>query len=285
MRQSPSDLDSASQTYAYTQKRDKEFETMFTPDHADRLGKAVNGSHYTNPEITAAIGLSELVIDAQAVNQHTAQQALLNRQANLDTQNLTRSEKMAAAYTPPSAHSLQELLSMPSAEYRNYGRTNSLPDWFEEVDPGSGWRNIDVPEIKTGKEVLNLTEDQAIKLYLIKGLDGFNQLFDNNLMGADSYHEVNGKMLRVPGSWAPLDDVSKKFPIVGKMWQSQLDANKQKLSLAQEILGQLRPLTGPLGTIANIIPQVGGAILPDSFEPIAAGARGTVRAGVTGFVA
>lgn len=288
MRQSPSDLESASQTYAYTQKRDKEFETMFTAERADRLGKAVNGSHYTNPEITAAIGLSDIPIDAQAVNQHTAQQALLNRQANLDTQNLIRSEKMAAAYTPPSAHSLQELLSMPSAEYRNYGRTNSLPDWFEEVDPGSGWRNIDVPEIKTGKEVLNLTEDQAIKLYLIKGLDGFNQLFDNNLMGANSYQEVNGKMLRVPGSWAPLDDVSKKFPIVGKMWQSQLDKTRQPQQnnkLLPGLFEDLQPLTGPLATALNTVGQVGGALLPDSFEPIAAGARGTVRAGVTGFVA
>ena len=288
MRQSPSDLDFALQTYAYTQKRDKEFETMFTPERADRLGKAVNGSHYTNPEITAAIGLSEIPIDAQAVNQHTAQQALLNRQANLDTQNLTRSEKMAAAYTPPSAHSLQELLSMPSAEYRNYGRTNSLPDWFEEVDPGSEWRNIDVPEIKTGKEVLNLTEDQAIKLYLTKGLDGFNQLFDNNLMGANSYQEVNGKMLRVPGSWAPLDDVSKKFPIVGKMWQSQLDKTRQsqpKNKLLPGLLEDLQPLTGPLATALNTVGQVGGALLPDVFEPIAAGARGAVRAGVTGFVA
>ena len=73
----------------------RRLETEMTPDRVERLESAVYGSTYTNPEVTASIGLSDVPIDARLVHEHTARRALETGNASNNRENLVKPRNRA----------------------------------------------------------------------------------------------------------------------------------------------------------------------------------------------
>jgi hypothetical protein len=143
----------------------RRLETEMTPDRVERLESAVYGSTYTNPEITASIGLSDVPIDARLVHEHTARRALETGNASNNRDNLVKPRNRAMRPTPTAREwNLYDLLQTPNFDFTL--RRHLQPSWWDEVDPGGFWRSLQVPEITDAKQLLDLEEAQVIKLLL-----------------------------------------------------------------------------------------------------------------------
>ena len=144
MRQTIQQLESIGREQEILRKKQEEYALRFGPEHADRLGKATVGGAYTNPELTASIGLSDVPIDPQQVHINSQKQALMRSDA------LRSREQLVAGNTAPEEmpdvpYSLIDLLKIPATQ--RYARGHRAPSWYEQVDPGAYWRNLKIPKI------------------------------------------------------------------------------------------------------------------------------------------
>ena len=111
----------------------RRLEVEMTPDRVERLESAVYGSTYTDPEITASIGLSDVPIDARLVHEHTARRALETGNASNNRENLVKPRNRAMRPTPTAKEwNLYDLLQTPNFEFTL--RRHLQPSWWDEVD-------------------------------------------------------------------------------------------------------------------------------------------------------
>lgn len=295
----------ARETEALARRR-QEIVDRYTPDTAERLSRAYHGSYYTNPEVTAALGVSDIPVDYKEVHINSAVQAAKYKEQLKDRRAL------AAGATPEQdpnlPYTLVDLLRMDPQELAI--RSDKAPAWWDQVDPinpenGLNWRNIPVPsEIKDAKELLDLQEIQVVKLFLMKTRDEWNAI--PGMVAKGTY---NTKGERIPGTFDAYADLGAKFPHLRSMWdvsaamndgpkpwsteaisQNLIDAFQEAASrsimtaqLPFKALGFAAPdHIGPAGGV-----EVAGINLPSRISLKGAGeaARGGVRAATTGFVA
>lgn len=288
------ELDAAEANRFREQRRRLEIE--MTPDRVERLEAAVYGSTYTDPEITASIGLSDAPIDARLVHEHTARRALETGNASNNRENLVKPRSRAMRPTPTAKQwDLVDLLQTPNLDFNI--RRQLQPSWWDEVDPGGFWRNLQVPEITDAKQLLDLQEAQVIKLLLSKTEEEWNAI--PGMSPKDAYKSVDGKLVRNPGSFVPYEDLGTKFPYVKQMLDARIEsknlsrgdilaANLQAIPGAA-VSGALPVVQSPFKLMSFIVPdRVGtqsmGLDIKGITEPAAAAIRGATKAAGAAFL-
>lgn len=264
MRQTIQQLESIGREQEILRKKQEEYALKFGPEHADRLGKAVIGGAYTNPELTASIGLSDVPIDPQQVHINSQKQALmrsdsLRSREQLVTGNTTPSETQDAPY------SLIDLLKIPATQL--YTRGHRAPSWYEQVDPGGNWRNLDIPKITDAKEMLNWNEAQILKLYFSSTPEQWDAIPGMIPRGT---WDTNGK--RVPGTFDSTYDLPAKFPTYKKIKDAETkEINLNQPSGWERDLGGLmeegQAVLGAIGTGLQTPFKMGGYFIPDYIGP------------------
>lgn len=289
------ELDAAEANRFREQRRRLEIE--MTPDRVERLESAVYGSTYTDPEITASIGLSDAPIDARLVHEHTARRALETGNASNNRENLVKPRNRAMRPTPTAKQwNLVDLLQTPNLDFNI--RRQLQPYWWDEVDPGGFWRNLQVPEITDAKQLLDLEEAQVLKLLLSKTEEEWNAIPGMSI-SKDAYKSVDGKLVRNPGSFVPYEDLGTKFPYVKQMLDARLEsknlsrgdilaANLQAIPGAV-VSGALPVVQSPFKLMSFIVPdRVGtqsmGLDIKNITEPAAATIRGATKAAGAAFL-
>ena len=289
------ELDAAEANRFREQRRRLEIE--MTPDRVERLESAVYGSTYTDPEITASIGLSDVPIDAQLVHEHTARRALETGNASNNRENLVKPRNRAMRPTPTAKQwNLVDLLQTPNLDFNI--RRQSQPSWWDEVDPGGLWRNLEVPEITDAKQLLDLSESQVLKLFLSKSEEEWAAIPGMSI-SKDAYKSVDGKLVRNPGSFVPYEDLGTKFPYVKQMLDARLEsknlsrgdilaANLQGIPGAV-LSGALPVVQSPFKLMSFIVPdRVGtqsmGLDIKGITEPVASGLRGFTKGAGAAFL-
>jgi hypothetical protein len=266
-----------------------------TPDHADRLGKAANGSYYTNPELTAQLGLSDLPVDVQAVHRNSQQQMIKSHAIAEGRPQLVRGADPQPV-APPLDRSLMDLLRMSPTDFAT--RPTEQPAWWDQVDPGGLWRGLQVPEIKNAKEMLNLNEAQVVKLFASKTPTEWDAI--PGMVGKDTF-DMKGN--RIPGSFDPFRDLGAKFPSLKELWTARNEINNPSLSGTERALGTIQNdvtttlkglgavLSSPFDALSFFVPdrvgvQTGGMNIPIKSigEPVAATLRGATKVVTTGFM-
>ena len=168
MRETIQQLEAQARAAELIKKQKEQYPYKFTADHAERLAQTTYGSYYTNPEITASVGLSDAPIDPSQIHINSQRQALAHSDALRSRENIPVGSK--AAQNSQQDFTLADLLRIAPQEMAV--RKDHQPDWWDEVDPtwenGLNWRSIPVPEIKDASELMNLQEVQVVKLYLSK---------------------------------------------------------------------------------------------------------------------
>jgi len=168
MRETIQQLEAEARAAELIAKQKEQYPYKFTADHAERLAKATYGSYYTNPEITASVGLSDAPIDPSQIHINSQRQALAHSDALRSRENIPVGSN--PAQDPQQDFTLADLLRIAPQEMAV--RKDHQPDWWDKVDPtwenGLNWRSIPVPEIKDASELMNLQEVQVVKLYLSK---------------------------------------------------------------------------------------------------------------------
>ena len=81
MRKTVQQLEAEAREAELVQQKRTEYANKFTADHAERLAKATYGGYYTNPEIIASVGLSDIPIDTQPIHLNAQKQALAHSDA------------------------------------------------------------------------------------------------------------------------------------------------------------------------------------------------------------
>lgn len=242
------ELDAAEANRFREQRR--RLETEMTPDRVERLESAVYGSTYTDPEITASIGLSDAPIDARLVHEHTARRALETGNASNNRENLVKPRNRAMRPTSTAKQwNLYDLLQTPNLDFNI--RRQLQPYWWDEVDPGGFWRNLEVPEITDAKQLLDLQEAQVIKLLMSKTEEQWNAI-PGMSVSKDAYKSVDGKLVRNPGSFVPYEDLGTKFPYVKQMLDARLEA--KNLSRGEIFAANLQAIPG--GAVSGVLPIV-----------------------------
>jgi hypothetical protein len=288
----------ANETNRFREQRQR-LEIEMTPDRVERLESAVYGSTYTDPEITASIGLSDVPIDARLINEHTARRALETGNASSNRENLVKPRNRAMRPTPTARQwNLLDLLQTPNLDFNI--RRQSQPYWWDEVDPGGLWRNLEVPEITDAKQLLNLQEAQVIKLFLSKTEEQWKAI-PGMQTSKDAYTSVDGKLVRNPGSFVPYEDLGTKFPYIKEMLDARLEANN--LSRGEIFAANLQGVPGralqyalpviqsPFKLMSFIVPDRIGSEsmgvslnIKDITEPVAGTLRGITKTAGAGFL-
>ena len=288
------ELDAAEANRFREQRRRLEVE--MTPDRVERLESAVYGSTYTDPEITASIGLSDVPIDARLVHEHTTRRALETGNASNNRENLVKPRNRAMRPTPTAKQwNLLDLLQTPNLDFNI--RRQLQPYWWDEVDPGGFWRNLEIPEITDAKQLLDLQEAQVIKLLLSKTEEEWNAI--PGMSPKDAYKSVDGKLVRNPGSFVPYEDLGTKFSYVKQMLDARIEsknlsrgdilaANIQAIPGAV-VSGALPVVQSPFKLMSFIVPdRVGtqsmGLNIKDITEPAAAAIRGATKTAGAAFL-
>ena len=275
----------------------RRLETEITPDRVERLESAVYGSTYTNPEITASVGLSDVPIDARLVHEHTARRALETGNASNNRENLVKPRNRAMRPTPTAKQwTLVDLLQTPNLDFNI--RRQSQPSWWDEVDPGGLWRNLEVPKITDAKQLLNLTEPQVLKLFISLPEEQWAAI-PNMSASKGAYTSVDGKLVRNPGSFVPYEDLGTKFPYLKQMLDARIEsknlsrgdilaANLQGIPGAV-ISGALPVVQSPFKLMSFIVPdrigtQSMGLNIKDITEPAASALRGATKTAGAAFL-
>lgn len=268
MRQTIQQLESIGREQEILRKKQEEYALKFGWEHADRLGKATVGGAYTNPELTASIGLSDVPIDPQQVHINSQKQALMRSDA-LRSRGELVAGNTAPTETPDVPYSLIDLLRIP--ETQRYARGHRAPTWYEQVDPGGNWRNLDIPKIVDAKEMLNWNEAQILKLYFSSTPEEWNAIPGMIPRGTWTSGE-NGQAVRVPGTFDSTYDLPAKFPIYREIKdaeQKERDINKP--STWERDLGGLmeegQAVLGAIGTGLQTPFKMGGYFIPDYIGP------------------
>lgn len=202
----------ARETEALTRRR-QEIVDRYTPDTAERLARAYHGSYYTNPEVTAALGVTDIPVDYKEVHINSAVQAAKYAEQLKDRRALTANTTPDPDYKPP--FTLVDLLRINPQELAI--RSDKAPKWWDEVDPEGRWRSIPVPmDIKDAKDLLQMQEAQVVKLFLAKTADEWNAI--PGMIAKGTY---NTKGERIPGTFDAYSDLGAKFPTLKNMWDAR----------------------------------------------------------------
>ena len=131
MREPIQQLEAEARAAELIKKQKEQYPYKFTADHAERLAKATYGGYYTNPEITASVGLSETPIDTSQIHINSQRQALAHSDALRSRENIpvgTQAEQDAQ-----QDFTLADLLRIAPQEMAV--RKDYQPDWWDKVDP------------------------------------------------------------------------------------------------------------------------------------------------------
>jgi len=149
------------------------------------------------------------------------------------------------------------LLQTPNLDFNI--RRQLQPYWWDEVDPGGLWRNLEVPEITDAKQLLDLQEAQVIKLFLSKSEEEWNAI-PGMSTSKDVYESVDGKLVRKPSSFiveserlpsrlitdtdgfVPYQDLKTKFPYLKQMLDARLES--KNLSRGDILAANLQGISG-----------------------------------------
>jgi hypothetical protein len=206
-----------------TKQRQLDNQQTLTWEHADRAGRAAHGGWYTNPNITAAAGLSPVPVDAQAI--HTSvQQQMANAHVLLEdpSRHIAGADSTVTKTYQPT---LTDLLAMDPNIF-NAPRHSPTPSWWEQVDPGAQWRNVEVDKstVKTANDFISLDQAQAFKVIhqlgyqQIKDLPGWTKtIFDPKVKSRQITYDKYGNPNLTTIDNGTLDIAKAKFP---ELWQA-----------------------------------------------------------------
>jgi hypothetical protein len=277
----------------------RRLEVEMTPDRVERLESAVYGSTYTDPEITASIGLSDVPIDARLVHEHTARRALETGNASNNRDNLVKPRNRAMRPTPTAREwNLYDLLQTPNFDFNI--RRHLQPSWWDEVDPGGFWRSLQVPEITDAKQLLDLEEAQVIKLLLSTTEQQWNAI-PGMVPVDDTKTTTSATLPTAPAEKiaTTVQNLKTKFPHVKEIleFREETKTPTPGFSVDWAGLGQgaLGTLQTPFKLMSFIVPdkigsekEVLGAGLnlgiKDITEPLATAVRGVSKAAAAAFL-
>lgn len=304
MRQTVTELEAEGNEGNRLREQRAQWMKRITPDHAERLAKAIEGSKYTNPEITATLGLSDTPIDMAAIHKNSYDQALrAHALSEHDTGSIQGGNPNPAE--TPFDRTLIDILRMDQQEFVN--SHDHQPEWWDDVDPGGFWRNVQVPEIKDVYDILKLNEAQAVKLFASKTYEEWNQIpgiIPGSLPGTETYKtDAKGNIIPAPENFDAYRNLTSQFPTVKGLWDhyrniERLAPDNPHYMSGLEVLGQnltsdarlvggavLGAIQAPFNLASYIIPdkiksETMGINIPikDTLEPAAAGVRGTTKA-------
>ena len=115
MKQTIQQLEAEARAEELLRQKKEQYPYQLTADHAERLAQVVPGSYYTNPEITASLGLSNIPIDASQVHINSQKQAL-NANEALQNRNELVDSSQQKANNDSQYFSLVDLLQMSNED-------------------------------------------------------------------------------------------------------------------------------------------------------------------------
>ena len=281
MRETIQQLEAEARAAELIKKQKEQYPYKFTADHAERLAQATYGSYYTNPEVTASVGLSDAPIDPSQIHINSQRQALTYSDALRSRENIPVGSNPAQNAQPD--FTLADLLRIAPQEMAV--RKDHQPDWWDKVDPtwenGLNWRNIPVPEIKDASELMNLQEVQVVKLYMSKTQEEWDAI-----PGMIAKDTINMDGTRT-GKFDARIDLPAKFKTLDNMMTARAAFTNPDLSAGEKFAATLiedfkfgvsstgAVLGGVLGTPFKIL----GFFAPDHIGP--AGGIEIESAGIT----
>ena len=281
MRETIQQLEAEARAAELIKKQKEQYPYKFTADHAERLAKATYGSYYTNPEITASVGLSDAPIDPSQIHINSQRQALAHSDALRSRENIPVGSN--PAQDPQQDFTLADLLRIAPQEMAV--RKDHQPDWWDKVDPtwenGLNWRSIPVPEIKDASELMNLQEVQVVKLYLSKTQEEWDAIPG---MIAKGTFDMEGNRT---GKFDARIDLPAKFKTLNNMMIARAALTNPDLSAGEKFAATLIEdfkfgvsSTGAvLGGVLGPVPKFLGFFAPDHIGP--AGGIEIESAGIT----
>jgi hypothetical protein len=278
MRETIQQLEAEARAAELIKKQKEQYPYKFTADHAERLAKATYGGYYTNPEITASVGLSETPIDTSQIHINSQRQALAHSDALRSRENIPVGSKPNTQGAEPE-FTLADLLRIAPQEMAV--RKDHQPEWWDKVDPtwenGLNWRAIPVPEIKDASELMNLQEVQVLKLYLSKSPEEWDAIPG---MIAKGTVDMEGNRT---GKFDARIDLPAKFPILKDMMIAQAALTNPDLSAGEKFAGTLiqdfKFGVSATGAVLSPLPKILGFFAPDHIGP--AGGLEIESAGIT----
>lgn len=278
MRKTIQQLEAEAREAELVQKNREQYAYKFTPDHAERLAKATYGGYYTNPEITAAVGLSDIPIDTQPIHLNAQKQALAHSDALRSRTNIATETKPSGP-KPSDNFTIYDLLRMDPRELAV--RHDHQPDWWDRVDPvdpqsGMNWRAIPIPVIKEAKDLMALPEAQVIKLYL-SNPDGWLKIpgMAESVKAQDLDPTIKPGDKRY-GEWIPTgSDMAKnldtKFPVLSQiLWANNPINNKPQGALeiaAGTLMADFQTVAGATAGVVSVPFKTLGFFAPDHIGP------------------
>jgi hypothetical protein len=281
MRETIQQLEAEARAAELIKKQKEQYPYKFTADHAERLAQATYGGYYTNPEITASVGLSDTPIDTSQIHINSQRQALAHSDALRSRENIPVGTK--APQDPQQDFSLADLLRIAPQEMAV--RKDHQPDWWDKVDPtwenGLNWRSIPVPAIKDASELMNLQEVQVVKLYMSKTQEEWDAI-----PGMIAKDTINMDGTRT-GKFDARIDLPAKFKTLENMMIARAAFTNPDLSAGEKFAATLIEdfkfgvsATGAvLGGVLGPVPKVLGFFAPDHIGP--AGGIEIESAGIT----
>lgn len=220
MRKTPDDLEFEERQRRFYETQRYGYELTLNEQTANNVARAAHGSYYTNPELTAALGLSGVPVDMLEVHKNSQRQRIKWGAAPKPTAYISSPNPKPQPEDTPLPYTLVDLLSIPEQDRASFRRQ---PSWWDDVDPQGVWRNIPVPEnIPDAKNLLDLQEAQVLKLFMSKTMDEWLAI-----PGMVSENTFDSKGKRIPGTFDAFNDLSAKFPHLGQMWMSRSIVNSK----------------------------------------------------------
>jgi len=210
MKKTVQQIEAEARQRAFLKQRQEQFVNQFTENDSYRLANFAAGGAYTDPEITATLGLSKINIDPSTVHQAVFDQA--KRQAAV----LQDRKYLAANQAPDKEQELNfdlsDLLTMSPQEMA--ARHDHQPSWYDKVDPDGFWRKLPVPsQVSHARDILNLTEPQALKFMLSMPYEDFMKI--PGMKTADKAQDLDPTIKpgdKRYGEWIPSNfDAQKEF--------------------------------------------------------------------------
>jgi hypothetical protein len=262
----------------FLQQRKKEFTATITPEVAQRTASFVPGGKYTNPQVKAALGLSNIPINPQDVHAHSVKKARSNFEFNSNPVTAFNNANQNFPSVPKG--SVYDLLVREGQIAQNGGRrTGKDPAWYDTVDPTNYWRNLYVPsvkEVKNAYDLSRLSEQQMLKFIVINGgLEGIKNIpgMYTSRSSTNPNPEIisrkTGKPVR--GTGGAINELRYKFPNFGKLVDQYEETTPKDWN------------EGGLGPVLGAPFIVAGWFAPDVFKPLPASVKGVIRTADTVF--
>jgi hypothetical protein len=210
MKKTVQQIEAESRQRAFLKQRREQFANQFTEVDSYRLGNFAAGGAYTDPEITASMGLTPINIDPSLVHQTVFDQS--KRQAAVLQDRKYLSANQAPDKTEELNFDLSDLLTMSPQEMAV--RHDHQPAWYDKVDPDGFWRKLPVPsQVSHARDILNLNEAQALKFMLSMPYEDFMKI--PGMKTADKSQDLDPTLKpgdKDYGQWTPSNfDAVKEF--------------------------------------------------------------------------